>query len=346
MASPRARGGRRRPRAARGWLVAAEQALQGAAVDDGRMLVERCLVVPGLAGETRARALLVRGRVHEAGTRWQAAIEDIDAALAWARRSGERRLELAALRARGGDAAVGAQLVADDLLGPLEDGVRLAAELGDRRAEADFGTRLAVLEASRLRLTDARRRAEQVLARARAADSEDGVVLALDGAKTVAWYLGDADALADAVEELEPLVRARRDAWLLQWVVFESAFVPAARDRWDEARDRVTRRSTSTVAAASPPTPVTSGLTTAGSPGGRATSTRRPASVVERSRTRRPSTIPGGTPGPAGLLAATLVRAGETDRGGGGGQGRAGRAERHGAPGAFVVRRGARGRDR
>ena len=128
---------------------------------------------------------------------------------------------------------------ADDLLGPLEDGVRLAAELGDRRAEADFGTRLAVLEASRLRLTDARRRAEQVLARARAADSEDGVVLALDGAKTVAWYLGDADALADAVEELEPLVRARQDAWLLQWVVFESAFVPAAHDRWDEARDRV-----------------------------------------------------------------------------------------------------------
>ena len=96
-----------------------------------------------------------------------------------------------------------------------------------------------MLEASRLRLTDARRRAEQVLARARAADSEDGVVLALDGAKTVAWYLGDADALADAVEELEPLVRARQDAWLLQWVVFESAFVPAAHDRWDEARDRV-----------------------------------------------------------------------------------------------------------
>jgi DNA-binding SARP family transcriptional activator/tetratricopeptide (TPR) repeat protein len=226
-------------RAARGWLVAAEEALRRAAVEDARTLVEHCLAVPGLDGETRARALLVRGRVHEAAMRWSAAIDDIDAALAWARRGGERRLELAALRARGGDAAVGAQLGAEELLGPLEDGVRLAAELGDRRAEADFATRLTVLEASRLRLTDAGRRAGQVLARARASGSEDGVVLALDGAKTVSWYLGDADALADVVAELEPLVRARHDAWLLQWVVFESAFVPAADDRWDDARGLV-----------------------------------------------------------------------------------------------------------
>ncbi len=223
-------------RAARGWLLAGEEALRRAAVEDARTLVERCLAIPELAGETRARALLVRGRVHEAGTSWAAAIQDIDAALAWARSSGERRLELAALRARGGDAAVGAQLTTDELIGPLEDGARLAAELGDRRAEADFGTRMAVLEASRLRLTDATVRAERVLARARASGSEDGVVLALDGIKTVAWYLGDADALEDALHELEPLVRARNDAWLIQWVVFESAFVPAARDDWETAR--------------------------------------------------------------------------------------------------------------
>ncbi len=223
-------------RAARGWLVAAEEALRRAAVEDARTLVERCLAVPRLAGETRARALLVRGRVHEAGMSWTAAIEDIDAALARARSIGERRLELAALRARGGDAAVGAQLPAEELLGPLEDGVRLAAELGDRRAEADFASRLTVLEASRLRLADASLRADRVLARARASGSQDGVVLALDGLKTVAWYLGDAPALAAAVQELEPLLRERHDAWLLQWVVFESAFVPAAHDDWDEAR--------------------------------------------------------------------------------------------------------------
>ncbi len=226
-------------RAARGWLLAGEEALRRAAVEDARTLVERVLGVADLAGETRARALLVRGRVHEAGMSWAAAIEDIDSALATARSIGERRLELAALRARGGDAAVGAQLGADELLGPLEAGARLAAELGDRRAEADFATRLAVLEASQLRLTDAGNRAGRVLARARAAHSEDGVVLALDGLKTVAWYLGDAPALATVVQELEPLVRARGDAWLIQWVVFESAFVPAAYDQWDAADDLV-----------------------------------------------------------------------------------------------------------
>ncbi|MDT0187804.1 AAA family ATPase [Microbacterium sp. ARD31] len=226
-------------RAARGWLLAGEEALRRAAVEDARTLVERCLAVPDLAGETRARALLVRARVHEAATSWAAAIQDVDAALAWARSIGERRLELAALRARGGDAAVGAQLSADELLGPLEDGVRLAAELGDRRAEADFASRLTVLEASRLRLADAGERAAEALARARRSGSQDGVVLALDGLKTVAWHLGDAPALAAVVAELEPLLRERRDAWLLQWVVFESAFVPAARDDWDTARGTV-----------------------------------------------------------------------------------------------------------
>lgn len=223
-------------RAARGWLLAGEEALNRAAVEDARTLVERCLAVHGLAGETRARALLVRGRVHEAGMSWAAAIQDIDEALAWARSTGERRLELAALRARGGDAAVGAQLSADELLGPLEDGVRLAAGLGDRRAEADFACRLTVLEASRLRLADAADRAARALTRARSSGSTDGVVLALDGLKTVAWHLGDAATLAAVVGELEPLVRERQDPWLLQWVVFESAFVPAADDDWDGAR--------------------------------------------------------------------------------------------------------------
>lgn len=222
-------------RAARGWLLAAEEALHRAAVEDARSLVERCLAVPQLAGDTRARALLVRGRVNEAAMMWTAALDDIDAALAWARTIKEPRIELAALRARGGDPAVGAQLATEELMGPLEDGVRLAAELGDRRAEADFAGRLTILEASRLRLADARRRAEDGLARSRAAGSQEALVLALDGMKTVAWYLGDAPVLSEVVGELEPLLRERPDAWLAQWVVFESAVVPASQDAWEQA---------------------------------------------------------------------------------------------------------------
>ncbi|SEC99973.1 Predicted ATPase [Nocardioides exalbidus] len=226
-------------RAARGWLLAGEAALLSAAVEDARDLVERCLAVPSIAADTRARALLVRARVHEARTSWTAAIQDVDAALAWARASGERRLELAALRARGGDAAIGAQLGPDEIGGALEDGLQLAATLGDRRAEADFACRLSVLEASRLQLSEARGRAERAIDRARAAGSHEALLLALDGSKTVAWYLGDAPRLASAIEQIHPLLAEHPDPWLHQWVVFESAFVPAAHDDWAVARERL-----------------------------------------------------------------------------------------------------------
>ncbi|RYB91967.1 hypothetical protein EUA93_17790 [Nocardioides oleivorans] len=226
-------------RAARGWLLAGEAALLSAAVEDARTLVERCLAVLSVAADTRARALLVRARVHEAGTSWTAAIQDIDEALAWARASGERRLELAALRARGGDAAIGAQVRPDEIGRALEDGVRLAAELGDRRAEADFACRLSVLEASRLQLAGARARAERAVDRARSAGSAEALLLALDGLKTTAWYLGDAPRLASVLDQLQPLLAARPDPWLHQWVVFESAFVPAAYDDWAGARERI-----------------------------------------------------------------------------------------------------------
>ncbi len=226
-------------RAARGWLLAAEAALVGAAVEDARTLVERCLGTPGVTADIRARALLVRARLHEAGTSWSAAIDDVDEALAWARSSGERRLELAALRARGGDAAIGAQLGPDEIGGALEDGLRLAAQLGDRRAEADFACRLSVLEASRLQLGHARARAERAIGRARSAGSGEALLLALDGLKTAAWYLGDAPLLASTLDQMHPLLAERPDPWLHQWVVFESAFVPAAHDDWACVRGRI-----------------------------------------------------------------------------------------------------------
>ncbi len=225
-----------RPRAAHGWLLAGEAALRRAAVEDALDLLERSLGVGEATTDTRARALLARSAVHEARTSYDAALADVEATLVLARRSGDRRLLMAALRARGGDPAVALRLPPDDLAGHLEAGLGLAEDLGDRRAEADFTTRLTVLDASRLRLAPALARAEAALVRARSVGSEDAVLLALDGLKTVWSYLGDADRLREVVTELEPLVRAREAHWLLQWVVFESAFVPAAEGRWDDAR--------------------------------------------------------------------------------------------------------------
>lgn len=225
-------------RAARGWLLAGEQALARAAVDDADRLLQRALDVDGLGDDTRARALLARSSVREARTAYDAALGDVRDALAIARSTGDRRLEMAALRALGGDSAVAMRLAAPEVAAPLEAGLRLAADLGDRRAEADFSTRLTVVDASRLRLTQGLARAEAAVARARATGSEEAVMLALDGLKTVLCYLGAVDRLEEVVAELEPLVRARHDTWLLQWVVMESAFVPAGRGDLALARSR------------------------------------------------------------------------------------------------------------
>jgi DNA-binding SARP family transcriptional activator/alkylated DNA nucleotide flippase Atl1 len=227
------------PRAAHGWLLAGEAALRGAAVEDALNLLDRSLAVTMAPAGTRARALLARSAAHEALTSFRAALDDVDEALDLARGSGDRRLEMAALRARSADAAVALGLPERELVEPLETGLRLAADLGDRRAEADFSSRLSVLETSRLRLTTALARAEGAVARARAAESDDALVLSLDGLKTVWSNLADPDRLQEVVADLEPRVRARGDTWLLQWVVFEAALVPAARGRFDEARGLV-----------------------------------------------------------------------------------------------------------
>ena len=41
--------------------------------------------------------------------------------------------------------------------------------------------------------------------------------------------------LEELTNELEPLWRGRSDLWYLQWTLLESAFVPIAAARWDEA---------------------------------------------------------------------------------------------------------------
>lgn len=225
-------------RAAQGWLLAGQAAMARSAVEDATGLYERALSAaedPAL----RARVLLARAVAHEASTAYDAGLADIESALSLARETSDRRLEMSALRALGGDIPVALHLPMAQVGAHLEAGLHLASGLGDRRAEADFTTRLIVLESSRLRLDTALDRAEASLARARASGSEDAVPLALDGMKTVLGYLGDTDRLRQVVAELVPALRERRSMWLLQWAVFESSFAAAGQDRWDEARDLV-----------------------------------------------------------------------------------------------------------
>ncbi len=225
-------------RAAQGWLLAGQAAMGRSAIEDAIGLFDRSVNAEA-DGSLRARALLARARAHEASTAYAAALADIDEALTLARGGSDRRLEMAALRARGGDVPVALRVPASSVGFHLEAGLQLASSLGDRAAEADFTARLTVLEASRLRLAPALERAEAGLARARASSSEDAVLLALDGVKTVLGYLGEGDRLREVVRELAPLLRERRSTFLLQWAVFESSFAAAADGAWDEARGLV-----------------------------------------------------------------------------------------------------------
>ncbi len=226
-----------RERAAQGWLLAGEAAMGRSAVEDAADLFGR-----GLDTTTdpvlRARLLLARAVAGEARTAYGPALADIEEALSLARATGNRRLEMDALRARGGDVPIGLHLPTTDVLGHLESALLIATELGARRAEADIGARLTILDVSRLRLTSALARAERMLARLGNLH-EDVRVPALDGLKAALAYLGDVDRLGEVVDELEPLLRRRGSTWLLQWTVFEAAFVPASAGAWDDARARV-----------------------------------------------------------------------------------------------------------
>jgi tetratricopeptide (TPR) repeat protein len=224
-------------RAAQGWLLAGEAAMGRSAVEDATDLFGR-----GLDTTTdpvlRTRLLLARAAAGEARTTYAPALVDIEEALALARTTGDRRLEMDALRARGGDVPIGLHLPTADVTGHLESALLIASELGARRAEAGIGARLTILDVSRLRLASALTRAERMLARVGTVH-EDVRILALDGLKAVLAYLGDVDRLGPVVDELEPVLRRRDSTWLLQWTVFEAAFVPASVGAWDEARDRV-----------------------------------------------------------------------------------------------------------
>lgn len=225
-------------RAAHGWLLAGEDAMRKGAVEDAQTLLDRG-VASAEAPALRARLLLERARAQEARTTFAAALDDIDEALRLARAGPDRRLEMTALRARGGDVAVALRRPLTEIADHLEASLSLAADLGDRWAEATITTRLTVLEAGRLRLGHALARAEAGLARARAVASPESVVVALDGVKTALGYLGDTDRLGPVIAELEPELRRRGHTWLLQWAVFDSAFVPAAVGDWVDARSRV-----------------------------------------------------------------------------------------------------------
>lgn len=219
------------PRAARAWLVAAEEALHAFASADAAVLAGRALDAAQRAGsdELSGRALVARGRAHYGQGQFHAAWTDFQDAERAARAAGDRRLEMVALREIAGDTPVALGHAPATVERALRRCRTLSEVLGDRTTETDVLDRLTVLAATRLDFVAAGEWADRAVRSARASGDESATIFALDAMKTRYAYLGDVGPLAAVVDELEPMLRRHGDLFLLQWTVFESMFVPLAR---------------------------------------------------------------------------------------------------------------------
>jgi DNA-binding SARP family transcriptional activator len=224
-------------RAARAWLLAAEDAMRRSAASDAITLSTQALEAAERGGDTeaRARALILRGRAREAAGAHVTALTDLTLGAADARAAGDLRLEMLALRELGGDVPASRGLPISFYASNLERGLRIAESTGDAAIEADLLGRLAIIAANRLRLDVALDHGLRAVAAARASADEHALAAALDGLKIAYLSLGDMQGLAGVLAELGPLVRSRGDLFRLQWAEFESAFPFIAAAEWDKA---------------------------------------------------------------------------------------------------------------
>jgi len=224
-------------RAARAWLLAAEDAMRRSAASDAIALSTQALDAAERGGDTQAhaRALILRGRAREAVGAHVTALTDLTLGAADARAAGDRRLEMLALRELGGDVPASRGLPISFYVSNLERGLRIAESTGDRAIEADLLGRLAIIAANRLRLDVALDYGLRAVAAARASADERALAAGLDGLKIAYLSLGDVQGLAGVLAELDPLLRSLGDLFRLQWAEFESAFPLIAAANWDEA---------------------------------------------------------------------------------------------------------------
>ena len=224
-------------RAARAWLLAAEDAMRRSAASDAIALSTQALEAAERGGDTEAhaRGLILRGRAREAVGAHVTALTDLTLGAADARAAGDRRLEMLALRELGGDVPASRGLPISFYVSNLERGLRIAESTGDRAIEADLLGRLAIIAANRLRLDVALDYGLRAVAAARASADEHALAAGLDGLKIAYLSLGDVQGLAGVLAELNPLLRSLGDLFRLQWAEFESAFPFIAAAKWDKA---------------------------------------------------------------------------------------------------------------
>ena len=229
------------PRAARGYLLAGQRAADRYATRDAVSLLSRALHAAERTGQLDlvGRVYVVRARVRGMLAEYRLARGDARAGVVAARRSGDRRLEMAALQEHGWDTPAALGTPISELGATLGEALRIAESLGDRAVEASLLARLAIISANRLRFGEALDLGARAVRAGRASGDDRALAAALDGLKTAHAYLGDPVMLAEVLAELEPLERRLGDLAGLEWSVFESSFIPIATGDWDRARARI-----------------------------------------------------------------------------------------------------------
>jgi tetratricopeptide (TPR) repeat protein len=187
----------------------------------------------------QATAHLLRGRVREALTEYAGGLDDQQLALGLARETGQRRIEMQALREIGGDLMIGVGRPTAECIPALLGALDLASELNDGVVEVGVLSRLAVISTNKLRLEDGYRFARLAVQRAREVNDEPTLALAIDGLKTVSAYAGNLSLLKGCLYELESLLKRHGMVLYEQWAMFESSFVPLAGGNWLEAIARL-----------------------------------------------------------------------------------------------------------
>ena len=226
-------------RASRAWLLAGEEAERSLAAADADVMFGQAIATAGGDPELKGRALLARGRVRDVLARYDEADEDLREAVAVARDSGDRRLEMLGHLALGSDIRIppGSNLYDVEL--KLERALGLAMTLGDRTVEAQVLARWAIYSCNRLDFVAGQEQSRRAAAAARLAHDDVALVAALDCGKTSHAYLGDHVTTAVIIDELEPLLRRQHDLYRLQWLVQEQAYASVATGDWDTAIDRL-----------------------------------------------------------------------------------------------------------
>jgi tetratricopeptide (TPR) repeat protein len=225
-------------RALRSFELAAGAARRVYAVEEALAHYSAALDIAISLASTRTGELyLQRGQVHAQAGDSSRARADLEAALAHARTSGDRRVEMHALSDIGfllaGLASYGGALP------HLGSALEVAEAAGDLAGQAGILSRLSIVYCNQLLFDRALEFAERARAVAERVGEDPVLATALDALKQVSLQIGDWETLGLIARDLGDILRRHDELWYLQFVLHESSFIGSASGEWEVSLERL-----------------------------------------------------------------------------------------------------------